>query len=658
MRRLLSACVLIAACLTGTTWGAEANPWPAIPRKLPPPGVEVPAKELAALERKAKSLAQAIEGARPKADAALLPDVEIYLRAVRLAIDQGEFFDVREPAKARQLLERGRARLESLAAGHPDWVDKRGTLVRGFRSRLDDSIQPYGLVIPASLSLNKKVPLYVWLHGRGDKTTEVGFILGRETKPGEMQPKNAIVVHPFGRYCNGFKFAGEIDVLEAIDAVKSHYPIDDDRIVLCGFSMGGAGAWHLGAHYADRWCAVSPGAGFAETAQYQKLTPEKYPPWYEQKLWELYDVPNYVLNLFNLPVIAYSGELDKQIQAARVMEQAFAANKHKLVHLIGPGMGHKYHPDVLAELQRRLAAAAEAGRSHTRDQITLETPTLRYDRFGPVRILGLYEHWLSGRVAADLTAPRITTSNVTALEIDWLPHNRSAGAGKLLIDGQEITRPSHGRQLLERSHGTWQSVAAYPSKPGLRKLHGLQGPIDDAFMEPFLVVTPSGRSRSAAVERWVQAELAHFLDRWRRLFRGMPRVKRDVDVTDEDMGRYHLIAWGDPDSNRLLARVAPQLPIRVGENVIELPGKDFARADHVLLMIYPNPLHPARYLVANSGPTFREGHDASNSLQTPKLPDWAIVDVRTPPDAFQPGRVAAADFFDEGWQLRPAGSRR
>jgi hypothetical protein len=73
-----------------------------------------------------------------------------------------------------------------------------------------------------------------------------------------------------------------------------------------------------------------------------------------------------------------------------------------------------------------------------------------------------------------------------------------------------------------------------------------------------------------------------------------------------------------------------------------------------LVMIYPNPLQPSRYLVVNSGPTYREGHDASNSVQTPKLPDWAIIDLSVPPDALAPGRVAAVDFFDESWALSPS----
>jgi hypothetical protein len=69
-------------------------------------------------------------------------------------------------------------------------------------------------------------------------------------------------------------------------------------------------------------------------------------------------------------------------------------------------------------------------------------------------------------------------------------------------------------------------------------------------------------------------------------------------------------------------------------------------------MIYPNPQASTYYLVINSGPTFREAHDRTNSLQNPKLPDWAIVDITTPPDAEKPGKIMAAAFFDEAWKVK------
>lgn len=629
-----------------------------IPRKLPPPGVAIADDDRVRLKTSAARLARRLEAARKQLDARArerLPDVEIYLKAVQFALENDEFYDRKDPARADDLLRRASARLDELTAGKPSWLAKRGTLALGFRSRLDGSVQPYGVVIPTGLDLSKPVPLYVWLHGRGDKATDLSFIASRESSPGQMQPADAIVLHPFGRYCNGFKFAGEVDVFEAIEAIKSRYAIAADRIVLCGFSMGGAGAWHLGAHYPDAWVAVTPGAGFVETARYQHIKPEDYPAWYEQKLWGWYDVPDYVLNLFNLPVIAYSGELDKQIQAARIMEEAYQRQGHKLVHLIGPGVAHKYQPDTLKELQKRLAEYAARGRPPHPAIVTLETRTLRYPRSGPVELLGLAEHWKDARAELDWNRKQLRTTNATALRLN-LPEP-SAGRRNLQIDGQSIELPEAREAIFTRKQQQWQLVDRYPPDNSLRKRPGLQGPIDDALLRPFLVVIPSGRSASPKVERWVQFEMAHFFDRWRRLFRGDARSKVDTAIDDRDLQRYNLIVWGDPDSNRLLARLADKLPLLWTTEQVKLGGEGFAATHHVPVMVFPNPLAPDRYLVINSGMTFREGHDTSNSVQTPKLPDWAIVDLDTPPDAYRPGKIAAAGFFDEQWRFRPGEAR-
>ena len=72
------------------------------------------------------------------------------------------------------------------------------------------------------------------------------------------------------------------------------------------------------------------------------------------------------------------------------------------------------------------------------------------------------------------------------------------------------------------------------------------------------------------------------------------------------------------------------------------------------LLIYPNPLNPKRYVVLNSGLTFRQADYSNSARIVPRLPDWAIIDIRTPPDATAPGKIDAADFFNEKWELHPA----
>ena len=77
----------------------------------------------------------------------------------------------------------------------------------------------------------------------------------------------------------------------------------------------------------------------------------------------------------------------------------------------------------------------------------------------------------------------------------------------------------------------------------------------------------------------------------------------------------------------------------------------FPAASHALIAIYPNPLNPSRYVVLNSGPTQREFDYLNNARQVPKLPDYAVVDLTTPPGPRWPGRIALAGFFGEQWQL-------
>ena len=108
-------------------------------------------------------------------------------------------------------------------------------------------------------------------------------------------------------------------------------------------------------------------------------------------------------------------------------------------------------------------------------------------------------------------------------------------------------------------------MAAWSTRPTTarsRKRHGLQGPIDDAFMDSFLMVRPTGKPLNDKVGSWADAEMEHAIDHWRQQFRGEARVKDDTAVTDADIAAHNLVLWGDPASNKVLAKIADKLPIR------------------------------------------------------------------------------------------------
>ena len=256
-------------------------------RRIPKLGVDVSEADGTELQAGLTTLQAKIEkltGFNSPLFQELLPDVLIFHRAVDQALRYQEFFDPKEIAVGKSLLQQGHQRADQLLAGDAPWTKQTGPVVRGYISRIDRTVQPYGLVIPASYKFDgtEKHRLDFWFHGRGEVLSEVNFLNDRSKNVGQISPTNTIVLHPYGRYCNANKLAGEVDSFEALEAVKHQYRIDPDRVAVRGFSMGGAACWQFAVHYPDQWFAANPGAGFSETPEFLKffqketLTPSVY----------------------------------------------------------------------------------------------------------------------------------------------------------------------------------------------------------------------------------------------------------------------------------------------------------------------------------------------------------------------------------------------
>lgn len=638
-------------------------------RPVPPAGAKIPDDVRDELRSGADKLRREIDALRSelkgKSNAlALVPDIEIFHKAVDWALRYVEILNpTNEISAARTLLKQGLERVEQLRAGAPAWISATGLVVRGYVSRLDGSVQPYGLVVPASFTANsgRDWRLDVWFHGRDEKLTELNFLTQRQKSAGEFTPRNTIVLHPYSRFCNGQKLAGEVDLFEALADARRNYPIDDNRVVVRGFSLGGAACWQIAAHYPGHWAAAAPGAGFSETADFLKVFQRETikPAWYEQALWHQYDATDYALNFFNLPTVAYSGELDGQKQAADMMTKALGAEGLELTHIIGPQTRHSYHPAAKQEINRRIDSVATSGRDAMPKQVRFTTWTLRYNTCSWLRLDRLQNHWERATAKAEIAGNtlRIETKNVTALSLimpsGLCPFDAQERI-KVVLDGKELSGPrvpsdKSWEASFHKLGSRW--VVGSLAEENLVKRHGLQGPIDDAFMSSFLVVRPTRTPRNERIGAWVSSELAHFTNEWRHHFRGDARVKDDVAVTDDDIASHNLILWGDAESNALLGKIASNLPIAWSSKQVRAGKKTFDASHHVPALVYPNPLNPNRYVVLNSGFTIREYDYLNNARQVPKLPDWAVIDISTPPNPRWPGKVVDAGFFNDRWEL-------
>ncbi|MBI3875382.1 MAG: hypothetical protein HY300_05385, partial [Verrucomicrobia bacterium] len=358
-------------------------------------------------------------------------------------------------------------------------------------------------------------------------------------------------------------------------------------------------------------------------------------------------------------------------EVAKILAASLATNGSKMFHLIGPKTGHAYEPGAKKVVAKLVDDAANKRRDPWPKEVRLTTYSLKWNSMHWLTVDALDEHWKRAVVSAAITQTNgivINEENVQRLTVaiadDYLP---SQGVLTVVLDGTPFTmKLPAGKtnrvvvfqktQLPGVEQRRW-FVAGYERDakdgPVLSKRHDLQGPIDDAFMDSFIMVRPTGRPMNEAAGKWAKAEMDEALSHWRRYFRGEPRVKDDSAITEDDIKNNNLILWGDPSSNKLLDEIGEKLPLKWTARGILVGERKFDATKHAPVFIYPNPLNPSRYVVINSGFTFPQFAAASNSLQTPKLPDWAILDLSVPLAERVGGKgVVDANFFDERWQLK------
>jgi pimeloyl-ACP methyl ester carboxylesterase len=180
-------------------------------------------------------------------------------------------------------VDRSEAMLAALQAGKDPIVRATGDLKRAYYFADADTIVPYRLYVPKVWKPGMRLPLVVFLHGANlddDDTMERANGLF----PRLAEQRNIILLAPLGyRMNSGYgafgpsgdadPFGGllnlddprraalsEQDVLNVTDIVAREYDVDPRRIYLSGNSMGGAGTWHIGAKYPERWAAIGPAA--------------------------------------------------------------------------------------------------------------------------------------------------------------------------------------------------------------------------------------------------------------------------------------------------------------------------------------------------------------------------------------------------------------
>lgn len=602
-------------------------------------------------------------------------EADLFHKGILWALRYETNFTTNDVALLKKSLTRGQQRADASLAKQSPWAARNGKVLRGYVSAVDGSTQPYGVIVPVSYDETMPMRLDVVLHGSSKPVGMSELRFGARFDEGDDAAKSApdadfIELHPLGRVENCYRWAGETDVFEAIEAVCRNYKIDRDRIVLRGMSMGASGTWHLGLKHPSRFVALGPYCGYVDTHRFSETPIPSFIkvgplPAHQERGLHMLDSIDYAANAGVVPAIGAIGDKDVFFQSHVHMGEVFAKEGIPFVNLISPGTGHTIDPKTHAEQMRRIGEHVAKGLDPARKELRFVTWTLKYNRCHWLELLALGEHYeraeIIAKAAEDGSVEVSLAKNITRFAIHQ-PMLTGATA-KARIAGTDLALPKRkagetNALVFTMEQNKWQLAGPRESVALTGKRPGVQGPIDDAFASPFLCVRGTGTPWNPAVGAWADASLRRFTYEFARYMRGDVPVKNDTEVTEADVLTKHLILFGDPGSNPWIAKALPKLPLTWTRDTVKLGTEQHSAKDHAPVLINASPFPGAgdHYVVINSGHTFHEKEFAAfNYLLFPRLGDWAVMRVGTNAAAWKPGaefpeEALRAGYFNEQWK--------
>ncbi len=165
------------------------------------------------------------------------------------------------------------------------------------KQRNTDSVLPFVAYKPEK---TVKPALIIHLHGAGERGNggeelEKVLLHGLPKIANDENLENTVLVMP---QCPSDSFwVAKIESLKKfIDQMIERFDVDENRIYLCGLSMGGFGTWYTAMAYPDLFAAVAPccGGGMPWNAKVLKM-----PIWAFHGLKDTTVLPNQTIDMAN-----------------------------------------------------------------------------------------------------------------------------------------------------------------------------------------------------------------------------------------------------------------------------------------------------------------------------------------------------------------------
>ncbi|MBN2325995.1 MAG: prolyl oligopeptidase family serine peptidase [Candidatus Omnitrophica bacterium] len=533
---------------------------------------------------------------------------------------------------------------------------------RTFISDIDGSVQYYALQ-PAILPDDAQSPpaLFLTLHGASVEAIGQADAYSRKSWGHIVAPTNR---RPYGFDWEDW---GRMDAMEVLNRAQEALRTDPQRTYLTGHSMGGHGAWQIGAQFPDRFAAIGPSAGWISFWSYVIRRGSEEPTIMDDFLLRAAaasDTLRLSRNYLHHGVYILHGDADDNVPVseARDMREHLQAFHRDLDGHEEPGAGHwwdrsdepgadcvDWRPmfDFFArhriprdcEIREIEFSTANPGVSSRSHWLTILA------QIHPLQTSTVHVHFDPGmrRFVGN-------TENVAWLALD-LNHVDKNAALQVELDGDVISGIVCSAEdpvlHLKREEDRW-TVADRPDS--WQKGPHRYGPFKQAFRHRMVFVY--GTQGDPEENAWALAKAR--LDAEEFWYRGNGSIDVIPDAEFE-ADRYpdrNIILYGGADANGAWSSLLAESPVQVRKGAIQLGGRVLNGEDLCCLFVRPRPGSDFASVAVVSG----------NGLKGMRLTDrlpYFVSGVGYPDcivmgsDALTHGSegVRAAGFFGLDWSV-------
>jgi predicted peptidase len=535
--------------------------------------------------------------------------------------------------------------MQLAAQGKPEAQVRPGGFVRlAYVDDTDGSTQFCRAYLPPHYDPAKKWPMVVYLHGyNGQNPPYIRAWSVDMRHQDTAENHDVIVIEPHGRGNGFYQGIARLDVLRSIELAKAKFPVDEDRVLLQGLSMGGMGTWGLGTRYPELFAGIAPAAGgmdyhtripadeIAAFNPRRRMTEERGSTYLQAE------------SLLTTPVFVTHGDADGTvpIDGARYGVRMLQRWGYNVRYWERPGVGHTDAGSFDEVISWFLAQR----RVHP-TQVRLRAAELKYAHSHWLSVEQQENPWALIQGEAKITSPnRISLQTENALEVALTP-------GDLVDSSKPVQVEWNGREVRPVSSDAGRIVLradGYTPAP-LSKSPRREGPISDFTATPFAIVVGTA-SADPLMRENCRAKAQAEVDYWQQWQHVKPRVFLDTELSEADMARYSLGLIGGPEANLVARKLADRIPLAIRGNTVTIDGKSFEAPDAAVGLICPHPLNEQRYLriTAATSATGMAYHKGS-----PETMDFYINDGRVsdPQDGVPSEKIlVTSGTFDCAWHI-------